>query len=398
MQEIGSKRSNNNNTTYEVDGENNAQKKPRQEGEMKVRLLVLGRYAGSLIGKGGENFKRLRLEYPVRITGLSSQANERVLQLDGQVEHCVSIVRELIPLCPEARYGASTGKSEFELNLLSNTQVVGLLIGRGGSKMREVSDETGIRLKVYPDCLPNSNERVVSLGANDEDTIIQGLKKVLEILDGAPVRSATTYFNPDKNPPAVGSMDMIGRPQQNQNQRTGLLGQQTVAADALQGPSLSDSIDNVPGLLIAYRDMKKKAGFDPTADFGSLQTETTIKIPYGLSGAIIGKGGQNIRYMKSVSGATMDFSPAGSNDNERTITMTGTQDQIQIAEQLMAQCIRASKNLQQPQQEQQQEPQQLFQQQQPQQQFQPQQQSAGINPFLGQLASSFNQPIAVPWQ
>jgi len=339
---IGSKRSNySTESDWEGENNNNTQKKPRQEGETKVRMLVFGRYSGMLIGKGGENFKRLREQYPVKIHGLNSQANERLVQLDGPVEHCLSVVRELLPLCPQAPYSASRGKSSFGLNILSNTGEVGALIGKAGCKMREVTDATGIHLKVYPDCLPGSNERVVAIGAEDEDTAIKGLEKVLEILDGAFKNNPTIYFNPEKSESVLGFNG-----QHNNNPSSGApAAPQIVAPDAMPGAVVAENINNVPGMLIAHRERKQKLGIDPAIDFGSMQTMTMIKVPYELSGVIIGKGGQNVRYMKSVSGANIEFSSVEGNEQfntERTITVKGTQEQIQIAEQLMAQCVRVS--------------------------------------------------------
>ena len=109
---------------------------------------------------------------------------------------------------------------------------------------------------------------------------------------------------------------------------------------------------NIAALLVAQRNLKQQKGFDPSWDFGSVQTTTTLTLSNELCGAIIGKGGQNIRYVKQVSGATIDMTKADG-DSERTVTMSGTQDQITVAEQLMNQCIRSSKRGNQQQQQQQ---------------------------------------------
>merc|ERR1712183_497301 len=121
---------------------------------------------------------------------------------------------------------------------------------------------------------------------------------------------------------------------------------------------------NIAALLVNQRNMKEQMGFDPSIDFGSIQTVTTLTLSNEMCGAIIGKGGQNIRYVKQVSCAQIDMSKSDG-DTERKITLTGTQDQIQVAELLMAQCVKSSKLG--GQQQQQQQPQQQQQQQQQQQ-------------------------------
>ena len=95
--------------------EGDGQKRSRQEGE-RIRLLVLGRYAGILIGRGGENMKRLREQYGVKISGLNSRCNERVLQIAGPRDDSLAVVKELLPLCPEAVFAATNiTKNAFEV-------------------------------------------------------------------------------------------------------------------------------------------------------------------------------------------------------------------------------------------------------------------------------------------
>jgi transcription antitermination factor NusA-like protein len=99
---------------------------------------------------------------------------------------------------------------------------------------------------------------------------------------------------------------------------------------------------NIAVLLVAQRNQKQQNGFDPALDFGSVQTVTTLRVSNELCGVIIGMGGRNIRYIKQVSGAQIDFKKCDDNE-DRVLTMHGTQDQIQVAEQLMAQCVKADK-------------------------------------------------------
>jgi len=427
MVEVGSKRTNYEFTADEHDAD--GQKKPRPDGD-KLRLLVLGRYAGSLIGKGGENFQRLREKYNVKITGLSSRANERVVQLDGPRSDCLGIVSELLPLCPIGRYPSGSGKNTFEVNILANTDAVGMLIGKGGTKIKEIKEQTNTKINVYPECLPNSNERVVALGGENEEVVVKGMEFVLGILDSAPRRSATVFFRPDqlegkqlsipdisgKGMGATNTTNTLPTVSNNNNNNNN-----KGSSPQLPNNNQSD-IQNIAALLVAQRNTKQQNGFDATFDFGSAETVTTLTLNNDICGAIIGQGGQNIRYIKEVSGAQVDMTKSDGG-SDRTLTMRGNQDQIQIAEQLMAQCVRASKRGGQqqspPQQQQQQEQQQQMQQQpwdqpqqhhhQPWQQQQQQQQQQGHwqqqqhmhNPATMQLQQQMHQPPAQqhhqPW-
>jgi len=328
--EVGTKRGNG----YDEYGQIDVLKRARQEdGNTKLRLLVVGRYCGALIGKGGENFKRLREQYSVKITGLSSRANERVLQLDGNRESCISIIKELLPLCPNGPYPAQNQKCAFELNMLVNTDQVGSLIGKGGLKIKEICEQSGGKLKVYPDCLPNSNERVVSLGGEDESRIVAGIDIVLGILDNYPQKTQTIYFDPNNT---TTPLVVTGNTPSVLGQVTSPINRSNVTSDV-----------NVAAILIANRENNQRGIRDLATDFGLVQTVTTLTVPNDMCGAIIGKAGMNVRQVRLSSGAKIDFTKneAGSKA-DREITLTGTQEQVQIAEQLISQFVRSSSNLQ----------------------------------------------------
>jgi len=72
----------------------------------------------------------------------------------------------------------------------------------------------------------------------------------------------------------------------------------------------------------------------------SQSTTTQVSIPKDLAGAIIGKGGARIRQIRQESGAgiTIDEPVAGSND--RIITISGSQEQIQNAQYLLQMSVK----------------------------------------------------------
>jgi heterogeneous nuclear ribonucleoprotein K len=412
-----SKRSNDG-SNYEWEGGDGAegQKRPRGQDGERVRLLVLGRYAGPLIGRGGENLKRLREQYNVKITGLNSRANERVLQILGPRADSLAIVKELLPQCPEARFSASGhGKCTFEVNVLAHTDSVGALIGKGGSRMKEITEEAGIKLKVYPECLPNSNERVVAIGGDNEDTICKGVLTILNVLDNSPPRTPSHFFNPEHAEPTknnnmnhnnmnnnnmnipVGNNRNMGSNNlnnnlnnlPNNNMNFNNLNNMMAQLPSLQPSAPAAADQNVAAILMEQKQRREASGMDLTKDFGSVETTTTVTLPNELCGVIIGKGGTNIRYIKQVSGARVETSKGEPGSTEkRTISLSGTQDQVQIAEQLMAQCIRSNNNNN-PQQQQQ-------------QQQQNQDQEMSHQQFVNQLSQTRSSrgtplPLHMPW-
>ncbi|KAJ1350071.1 hypothetical protein KIN20_005781 [Parelaphostrongylus tenuis] len=72
----------------------------------------------------------------------------------------------------------------------------------------------------------------------------------------------------------------------------------------------------------------------------SIQT-TQVTIPSDLGGTIIGRGGDRINRIREESGAQIQLEPS-TGQEERVITITGTQTQIHAAQYLLQQCVRQS--------------------------------------------------------
>jgi heterogeneous nuclear rnp K-like protein 2 len=56
-----------------------------------------------------------------------------------------------------------------------------------------------------------------------------------------------------------------------------------------------------------------------------------IYIPNDMVGAIIGKGGQKINEIRTLSGSVIKINEPQENSNDRLVTITGTQEQNQMA-------------------------------------------------------------------
>ena len=74
-------------------------------------------------------------------------------------------------------------------------------------------------------------------------------------------------------------------------------------------------------------------------DTGEQET-TQVTIPKDMAGAIIGPGGSRIRKIRSDSKASITIDEPVQGSNERIITISGTQRQIQTAQFLLQQSVR----------------------------------------------------------
>ncbi|XP_077944172.1 heterogeneous nuclear ribonucleoprotein K, like isoform X1 [Gasterosteus aculeatus] len=75
-------------------------------------------------------------------------------------------------------------------------------------------------------------------------------------------------------------------------------------------------------------------------DIGGPVVTTQVTIPKDLAGSIIGKGGQRIKQIRHESGASIKIDEPLEGSEDRIITITGTQDQIQNAQYLLQNSVR----------------------------------------------------------
>jgi len=287
--EVGTKRS----ADYE---EFDDQVKVSKSDEMEVRLLLLERNCGAIIGKGGENVSRLRTAYNVNVQMPSSRTVDRAFSVKGTMEDCLGVIKELLAHSTQAPFSTNQ-QCSMEINLLVQTGTIGSVLGKGGERIKEIREATNAKIKVYEECLPNSNERVIAIGGDNDQQILIALTTILNILKDLPLRGRPRYYDPANK--ATEIMESLGMP----------------------------SIPNNWG--------------NDTNPFLQLQTVTSITAPNDLCGAIIGKGGSRIRDVRQQSGASVNFSESEKDSKEdRTITITGTQQQVQLAEQFITQYMR----------------------------------------------------------
>ncbi|EDS42185.1 conserved hypothetical protein [Culex quinquefasciatus] len=86
------------------------------------------------------------------------------------------------------------GKTQIPIRLIVPASQCGSLIGKGGSKIKEIREITGCSIQVASEMLPNSTERAVTLSGS-ADSITQCIYHIccvmLEIFHSVPV-----FFNP----------------------------------------------------------------------------------------------------------------------------------------------------------------------------------------------------------
>lgn len=340
-----------------------------------IRAVISSPEAATVIGKGGENVSNIRKQSGAKCTVSDYQkgAIERILTVSGVVDAAAKAFGLIIrTLNNEPLSEASSSQSKtYPLRLLIPHVLIGSIIGKGGSRIREIQDASGARLNASDSCLPLSTERsLVVMGVADAVHIATYYvgSTLLEQLNerfGGPAASA--YATRSGGPAGVvpGGMQVVPYcPQpaggtfgqrENYGRRPDPRSQHippnpyaqpypphhgAVPQPAASAP-LHYAAQPAAGYGAGPHMPPHQAGGHPAGPqpHGTPQAQPMhggaiagapltqqIYIPNDMVGAIIGKGGQKINEIRQMSGSVIKINEPQDNNNERLVTITGTEE------------------------------------------------------------------------
>uniref|UniRef100_R7VQI3 Poly(RC)-binding protein 3 n=1 Tax=Columba livia TaxID=8932 RepID=R7VQI3_COLLI len=324
---------------------------------LTIRLLMHGKEVGSIIGKKGETVKKMREESGARINISEGSCPERIVTITGPTD-AIFKAFSMIALKFEEDINASmtnstvTSKPPVTLRLVVPASQCGSLIGKGGSKIKEIRESTGAQVQVAGDMLPNSTERAVTISGTP-DAIIQCVKQICVVMLESPPKGATIPYRPK---PASAPIIFAG----------GQVRADTILASAgnhteLRLSYLTDLCLNCaccfqaftiqgqyaiphPDLTKLHQLAMQHPPFTPlgqtTPGFPGLDATTPtssheLTIPNDLIGCIIGRQGSKINEIRQMSGAQIKIANATEGSAERQVTITGSPANISLAQYLI---------------------------------------------------------------
>uniref|UniRef100_A0A1A8QA16 K Homology domain-containing protein n=1 Tax=Nothobranchius rachovii TaxID=451742 RepID=A0A1A8QA16_9TELE len=140
---------------------------------LTLRLLMHGKEVGSIIGKKGETVKKMREESGARINISEGSSPERIVTITGPTEGIFRAFSMIAQKFEEDIAAAMTNsnvtsKPPVTLRLVFPGSQCGSLIGKGGSKIKEIRETTGAQVQVAGDMLPDSTERAVTISGTPQ--------------------------------------------------------------------------------------------------------------------------------------------------------------------------------------------------------------------------------------
>ncbi|CAL8336517.1 unnamed protein product [Lota lota] len=326
---------------------------------LTLRLLMHGKEVGSIIGKKGETVKRIREESSARINISEGSCPERIITITGPT-HSVFTAFTMITfkleedLAALVANGTVTSKPPVTLRLVIPASQCGSLIGKGGSKIKEIRESTGAQVQVAGDLLPNSTERGVTISGGQE-SIIQCVKLICTVILESPPKGATIPYRPS---PAPGTVLLSG----NQVFEASDFGSHPLFSMAQGGVDLQQAYAVQSQYGVPHSELAKlhqlsmqQQVLTPISqsasqllsgamDTSCQTTSQELLIPNDLIGSIIGRQGTKINEIRQVSGAQIKIGSQMDSTSDRHVTISGTPVAINLAQYLITSCLETAKS------------------------------------------------------
>ncbi|KAK0416920.1 hypothetical protein QR680_012750 [Steinernema hermaphroditum] len=171
---------------------------PQMSMLLTVRLLMQGKEVGSIIGKRGDHIKYIRDQSTAKINISDGSCPERIVTITGSTE---TINKAFLMICQkfqddmQAQPNRSVSKPPITMRLIVPATQCGSLIGKSGSKIKQIRDETGASIQVASEMLPGSTERAVTISGTLE-SLVACMQQICQILLEAPPKGATLPYKP----------------------------------------------------------------------------------------------------------------------------------------------------------------------------------------------------------
>ncbi|XP_020813520.1 poly(rC)-binding protein 3 isoform X8 [Drosophila serrata] len=337
---------------------------------LTIRLIMQGKEVGSIIGKKGEIVNRFREESGAKINISDGSCPERIVTVSGTTNAIFSAFTLITKKFEEFNDVGKVGKTQIPIRLIVPASQCGSLIGKSGSKIKEIRQTTGCSIQVASEMLPNSTERSVTLSGSAEQ-ITQCIYQICLVMLESPPRGATIPYRPKpqvtgpvilangqaftiqgnyavptqevaKNP--LASLAALGLAGMNPASTGGINHTGELSASAARCQTdFQSNLGSAPAALAALAGSQLRTA-NPANRAQQQQHEMTVS--NDLIGCIIGKGGTKIAEIRQISGAMIRISNCEEREGgntDRTITISGNPDSVALAQYLINMSVELQK-------------------------------------------------------
>jgi len=350
------------------DGDEVANKRALRGKEPLLKLLLPNVIAGHIIGKGGTYIGELKAKYGghIRLSGNKEYypgTEERVVALTGKVSEIIDLNYYIMDrVLNTGREPLREGRGEKTKMVVTNLGA-GMIIGKGGVTIKQIQEDCGVKLAIADSVNElTQGERVLTMIGTLEQRA-EAAKQIIGKIAEEPGNMANTNLNYGSG--MSGGGGVVGGGYNNSRGAYNDTSRDRPAMQSVYGgreraPEFSSDdqvvgmIENVAASLDKRQILSALTGAargsagpvnnapkPPRMNALKSKVELQLEVPSNMVGHLLGKGGQTVKSMVQRSkGARFAFQTAddkSTNDSDdiRTLTITGTFEQVESAYHLV---------------------------------------------------------------
>ncbi|KAI8835336.1 hypothetical protein BC829DRAFT_406453 [Chytridium lagenaria] len=320
-----------------------------------VPTSPLSPLAGVIIGKGGKNVAEVRDATGVKagVSKVVPGVHERILTITGST---VNVAKAYAMIAQHLLDNpVSTQPNQLSdcttIRLLVSHQLMGSIIGKAGAKIKEIQEDSGAKLVISKEMLPQSTERIIEVYGLVESFNVAIFHISECILNDIERAAGTILYNPQVRLNFNGgAIPRTGRFDESSSYPTSREGARSTGAAAGDRRSRGEysSYNNTNTNSGGRRFPNDRSnGYNPVVVSNSNSTgeqTQTLAIPSDMVGCVIGKAGSFINSIRRQSGARLRIQEAVEGSSDRVITIIGTPSANAKALQMLYDQLDSEKN------------------------------------------------------
>uniref|UniRef100_A0A8D0H6R7 K Homology domain-containing protein n=1 Tax=Sphenodon punctatus TaxID=8508 RepID=A0A8D0H6R7_SPHPU len=115
--------------------------------------------------------------------------------ISEDIETIGEILKNIIPTLEDYQHYKG-GDFDCELRLLIHQSLAGGIIGVKGAKIKELRENTQTTIKLFQECCPHSSDRVVLIGGKP-DRVVECIKIILDLISESPIKGRAQLYDPN---------------------------------------------------------------------------------------------------------------------------------------------------------------------------------------------------------
>ncbi|XP_069180467.1 insulin-like growth factor 2 mRNA-binding protein 2 isoform X4 [Procambarus clarkii] len=302
--------------------------------DFPLRILVLSEMVGAIIGRQGSTIRTITQQTRARVDVHrkdNAGSLEKAITIYGNPENCTNACKRILEVMQEE--ADNTNKGEIPLKILAHNNLIGRIIGKGGTTIKKIMDDTSTKITVSSinDINSFNLERIITIKGNIEDiamaeNMISARLRTSYESDLQAFAPQSAMF-PGLHPMAMMSTVGFGLPRGGSGSAAGM---------GMYGSSPTSYPPLYPTPIPGQQGSQGSEVCEEVA---------FLYIPNSAVGAIIGTKGSHIRNIIRFSGASVKIAPLEeegrpAEQTERKVTIVGTPEAQWKAQFLIFEKIR----------------------------------------------------------